>query len=263
MKNDKVAATKFLKDGREVIVVTKTTNGYIVDPLIEIEEHTESSGNLIEVIQVFDKAPVHVVEEEYKTFKERVDELKKEHVELLANKNRITSEIRELEKSFSRIREGIIDLNGLRKAKKVTFFENSHALPQTLQKSKHQWKISMSMKVMDQKAQFWVFNLYENDWGGSRCVDPDYGFLLDKTDEEIEEITLERLIKKANSIDNSLIGRLPEKYLVTDELLEIHREYHKKKEKEKNRDIERSLNDLRSKLTDEEIIELIKSTDNG
>lgn len=220
--------TIFLKDGTQANLITKTDKGYVVDP-IEIykdydskEEYAEPSGNVIMVDKVYDAAPLPVIQEEYKSILQKVEEQEN----ILEEKRK---EFRQLEYEISRIKNTKTDINRyiinreqLRNAKRLIVFADHQIVPRILDgKESHKFTVSYEISQYQNEERCWVAKLWSearnSGWSGTDYFDAEYGIKVDLTDEEIKALALERLSKKVKGYfhDHSLLS-CPDEWLTPD-----------------------------------------------
>lgn len=224
--------TVYLKDGTQANLIAKTDNGYVVDPL-EIyhdfgtkEEYTEPSGKVMMVDKVYEKAPIEVIEAEYKDVLNKVEAQEK----LLAEKR---DELRKAEFEISRIKNTKTDLNRyiinreeLRNAKRLIVFKQ-HSLVPTILDGTKSVKFSINYEISQYKGEekCWAYTIYSENrdygWSSGDYFDPEYGILIDLTDEEIKKISLERLSKKPKDYFNENAILATSEEWLTPEYIEI------------------------------------------
>ena len=244
----------FTTNGIKAHLIEETKSGkFIIDPLVCYyegdEEFLETSNKPMIVDRIFTKPPVEVIDEKIKEKKDEFNKMSTQLTELRKEKYAIT---RELEEKKTSLEKGIIDLSEIRDAKRITAFTSSHINPHDYNFKKYGCKISTSICIRSGELRCWETKVYEDDDSYSGCsnfVDPKYGFLIDKTDEEIIEIAKERASKKDWS--DFEIERAEDKYL-PDELIEKKKEIKKRKRGIEVKKIHDKIEQLQSSLKEME-----------
>jgi|GEM_PF-2232604 len=191
--------TVYLKNGQKAELVKEIEGQYLINPYeyyqgYEGEDYEDLSGSLQLVDKVFKTAPIPVIDEEYKSTNEKIKLLRNTISEVsieLANAKR---ELELIKGTKTDVSKYIINRQEISNAKRITYFSDKGWMPQDW-KPKSSWstKISATIKIRTGEENFWAYKLYDDYDTSSDYIDHKYGFLIDKTDEEIEQITKERI----------------------------------------------------------------------
>lgn len=198
--------TVYLKDGTQANLITKTDQGYLVDPYFLIhgyegEEEIMPSGNLKIVSEVFEKAPIEVIDSQYKEIAKRAEEQRailKANTEELQN---LRNEVYKLQNQKTDLSKYIINRSELRNSKRLIAFEKDKIAPHVLDGSKS-YKFTVTYEISQYKGEekCWIYQLWsensDRSWSSGNYFDPAYGIMIDLTDEEIKQITFDRQSKK-------------------------------------------------------------------
>lgn len=216
--------TVFLKDGTKANLITKTDNGYVVDPLQVYheydthEEYEEPSGSLLLVDKVYETAPKDVIEEDYRQLLQTVVGQEKALIEKRAELNRLKYEMSQLESAKTDLAKMYINRKELVDAKRLVIWIKGRIPPRIMDvKNNLKLVISYTISRYESQEQCWSYGLWsdyasEKSWSSySEYYDPEYGIKTDLTDEEILKITYDR--QEKNKYDLMEIGRTNEKWL--------------------------------------------------
>lgn len=238
--------TIFLKDGRMADLVTKTDKGYLVDPYItwndyEGQQESAPGGNVELVAEVFDTAPVELIEAEYKKVLDRVNEQQKIWDERQQDLQKHNSEIARLRNEKTNLERYIINREELRTAKRLILWPKNEIVPRIMDgNTSHKFTVSYEISQYKGEERVWCYKAYSDQKRDSRYseyseyFDEQYGIKIDLTDEEIRDLTIERiprLKKDSYSWPNVLLGT-PDEWL-TPEFID-----EKKSAKEKHQKVE-------------------------
>lgn len=197
--------TVFLEDGRQANLITKTDKGYVVDPISKYEdyesgeEYDEPSGNVLQVAKVFKVAPLDVINAEYKEVLDRISAQE----DALAQKRQ---EFRDLEYKIKNLTTDlsryIINREELRLAKRLILFGKDCIAPKIMDGTKsRKFTVSYEISQYKEEERCWEYELWQENkesgsWSSSNYFDPEYGIMVDLTDEQIKEKTFERQNKR-------------------------------------------------------------------
>lgn len=197
--------TVFLKDGTQANLVASTDDGYVVDPIRIYqdeetgEEYTEPSGKVRVVDKVYAHAPVLAINEEFKQISLKVEEQEKLLREKRSELSQLEHKIKNLTTDLSRY---IINREELRLAKRLILFDKDGIAPKVLDGLRSR-KFTVSYEISQYKGEekCWSYHLWTEDresgsWSNSTYFDPEYGIMVDLTDEQIKEKTFERQNKR-------------------------------------------------------------------
>lgn len=205
-------STVYLKDGSRATLVSKINDGFLVKRHLVCQKWNDDSEDEVEFIEesdqveivneVFPKAPIDFIEAEYRRWLDKVSEQEKILSEIQKEKIALASEVLRLKNSKTDITRIIFNMEELRNAKRLTVFRRDRIEPHSID-PQNRLKLTISYEITsygvgDQNC--WVYNFYGDNnsgsWGSSDYYDPQYGIMPDLTDEQIKEITINRLLKK-------------------------------------------------------------------
>lgn len=250
----------YLENGQEAIFHKKISdNEFIVSPIYihsyeafsdeETDEHYEIEGDKKIVDRIFEAPPLPKLQKEFEDLSNKLHEAQ-ENFENLQHDLRVKqSELSRIEQQTTNLNKLIVNRSEFLNAKRITFFPESRILPIIHDvKSKYGIRISIELKIVSGEERSWgtKFEIDEYD-GCSEFVDSNYGFLFDKTDDEIAQLAKERATLKQSQFRDWVIEKTPDKYL-PEPLIEKKNklaEATRKKYKEK---IEHEINNLKSRL---------------
>lgn len=183
--------TGYLIDGRVVEVFDETQEYYLCHFVYEEEDDesaiVSSDPILIRKEKVFKAIPTE-------KFASKIADLNQSILKLTKQEGELINSISDLQKQKSQLEKGFIDLSSLRNANRITVFKKDRYSPVEVDlKKKQDLKLSIEIKVVNGEMRTWVYNYYyDSSWGSGDIIDSKYGFLIDKTDEEILAIAQER-----------------------------------------------------------------------
>lgn len=192
----------YLKDGSQAKLIAKTDNVYIVDRLMVYEEegetYTEPSGRVEIVDKVYNNEPVEKINEEFKLIASKVEEHEKVLREKRSELSSLEYKIKNTKTDLSRY---IVNREELRLAKRLVVFEKDSIEPKILDGLRsRKFTVSYEISQYAGEEKCWSYKLYSDDRDGryssSQYFDAEYGIMVDLTDEQIKEKTLERQIKR-------------------------------------------------------------------
>lgn len=220
--------TVFLKDGRQANLISKTDSGYIVEPFETYkdyetkEEYTEPCGDVLKVDKVYDQAPLSFIQDDYAKILSKV----KAQESLLEEKKgellRVQSEVRALQNTKTDLSKYIINRSEFKKAKRLIVWLDRQIAPLVMD-GVESLKFTICYEIGQWKngeEKCWVSKGWGDSynspqsWGSSQYWDGEYGIKVDLTDEQILEISLERLAKKPEDYFwSNQILHTPDKWL--------------------------------------------------
>lgn len=247
----------YLKNCQEANLIKEIDGQYLVDPYeyyqdYDGEDYNEPSGSLQIVDKVFKTPPLPVIDEEYRKLTEKINNTREESNKLERELYSAKHELSKVQGAITDASKYIINRKEISSAKRITFFSEEGWMP-TDWTPKSSWgtKISATISIRTGEEVFWTYKLYEDYDSSSDNIDKKYGFLLDKTDEEIEQITKDRIsyyesvgIDKLSSYTFSGVD---DKYL-SESLIEKKNIIIKEKAEADRIKTEKEIADLTSKL---------------
>jgi septal ring factor EnvC (AmiA/AmiB activator) len=247
-----------MKNGEEAILVKKISeNEFLVNPMAMFyndqtgEEYQGKSDVLKIVSEIFKKAPVPKINKEFADISEKVNKKTEELNILNKTLKEVTNEIHKIKYQLTDLKKFIINRKELKEAKRITVFEKGYIKPHTLsEKDKNHLKIQITIEVCDGEERAYFYNWYGDNWSNSSTVDMNYGFIVDKTDEEIIEITKKRAVDI--DVKDWELRNADNKYLTEDLILRKN----KLLEDEEKKEIEKLKKEINIKK--ERLIELTK-----
>ena len=214
----------YLSNGQMCYLKEQIGSKFIVSKIYEYED--EESGlqeieslNDIVVDAIYLKKPIEKIDAEIK----QLQELKLQEQE---NVRKLQQEVRALKRDVSEIEKTqinnnkfIVNRSEIINAKTIVLFPKDKIAPFALDCKDYGFrglKISMELSIVDGKERYWGYKLYHDymPYGDYLCEK--YGFLINPTDEEINETVIKRLSEFKFS--EWTIKQTPDKYL-TPELL--------------------------------------------
>lgn len=246
--------TIFLKDGRMADLVTKTDKGYLVDPYVtwndyDGQQESAPSGNVELVGEIYDSAPVELIEEHYKKVLDKVNAQELIYEARQAELNKLNSAVVRLRAEKTNLERYIINREELRTAKRLILWAKDEIAPRIMDGTKsHKFTVSYQISQYAGKERVWCYELYSEEEEGwstySRYFDEKYGIKADLTDEEILALTIERIprFKEDYHSWEHVLMRTPDEWL-SPELIE---EKKSLKEQERNAELEKAQKDLQA-----------------
>ena len=249
--------TVFLKNGQEVLLKKELgEDGYLVETLMIYQDHDgnesiEPSGNNIVVNEIFTSCPIEKISDEYKKINDKVIEKENELKELNQKLYQEKYELENIKAQKTNLNKLIFNKSEIKNAKRISFFNDRTLLPQTVSdKAKNSMKFSLSFSIFEGKMSIWTYELNDGDsWNGySNYIDPEYGLLIDITDEELNEITKKRINSKPLDYFNEyyLVGVGDE--LLTPQLVKKKNDFIKNKENKEIKEWTNKLEEAQNKL---------------
>jgi len=250
----------YLKNGQEAHLVEKINNNkFIVKPIHTAyyfvdDNNDEINDNECEfedeervVTEIFLKAPIEKLDAEYKTIKDKVD---KKNSELLSIQNKLMNlrtEYNEILKQKTSAENLIINKSEFYQAKRITIIDRYSPIDIKLNECTS-FNISFKIQKSENKFSFYVKD-YNSNYERNYSTDQN-GFLFDKTDEEIDELIRQKVIRD-DSINNGIyihdLTRINDKYL-TDKLLAKKNELLKAEKEKLLTEKEKSLKNIQEEI---------------
>lgn len=232
--------TVYLKDGRMADLVTKTDKGYLVDPYItwtdyDGQEESAPSGSVELVPEIYNTAPVELIEAEYKKVLERVEEQEKVWEERQKELQKINHELGILRSQKTDAAKVIFNRQELTTAKRLIVWIKGEIPPRIMDKT-NPLKLTISYSISQYRVEekcwaygAWSENSSEERWSTySEHFDEKYGIKVDLTDEEILEITHKRQMEY--EFESWLIERTNEKWLTPENVIKRNEAIEKSNE---------------------------------
>lgn len=198
IKKTFIMSQVYLKDGTIADLVDKTAQGFLVNPYnvyygYEGEEDAAPSGNLKMVQEVFDKAPIALIDADYKSILDLYDAKQVEVNELCKKVTEIKREVAKLEATKTDFTKCIFNRSELKNAKRFIVFKKDSIVPLVMD-NKNQLKLSINYEISNYTVEekVWVSKVSFDCWSSSDFFDNKYGIFIDLTDEEILSKCLER-----------------------------------------------------------------------
>ncbi len=219
--------TIYLKNGTAAILHKELPDGeYLIEPIYQYDtqegEYESGNGQKEVVKEIFDRAPVELIDAEYKAACEMRNNVENDLQELTSQKFKLQREIEQTQKTIVNNEKFIINKTELRNAKRLALFPKDDVMPMLLEKDMWELKISFEMKIRENGERAWGYQIYhDRGYGGSSFLDTEYGILIDPTDEQIDDHIRLRLAK--NTFSDREIDRTHDKYL-SDEQIEGKRQ---------------------------------------
>lgn len=251
--------TIYLKDGRIADLITQTEKGYLVNPHIEwgfeSERDSGPSGNVELVQEIFDTAPVDLIEKECQKVYDRMQIIASERDKLQEDKNSLWRDVEALKREKTNLSKLTFNRSDIKNAKRLVVFSDKQIAPVIYDPhNRHKLTLSIEITDYDPKIRAWIYKFYGDErYGSGDYFDEKYGVRCDLTDEEVMALNLERLASK--KWDDWDIIRTDDKWL-TPEFIERKKEILSK---EAAREIETTKKEIEKYQT--KLIELEKKTE--
>lgn len=233
----------FLSNGQEADLIKEIDGKFLVAPYVmfligEDDWDSEPSENLRLVDKVYKTAPKENISLEYEEIKKKVKDEKSVLLELGKHKHDLFQELAKMNRQKMDLSKLIFDRSDLRKAKRLIVFKGG-IIPPLIMDAKHDLKLSLEISMLDGKMRAWVYTFSYDSFSGGTIIDDEYGIMCDLTDEQIEILTKERVIKKKPDYFNDWsIKSVDDKWLppemITRKQNIITEEKRKEKEKLQN-----------------------------
>lgn len=255
----------YLENGQLADLISEIEGNYLVAPHYyyegawygdEQEESYSSAGhNMIFVEKIFDKPPVAHIEEEY----QRIISLMKdenEKLSLLKGEHRkLEMEVNALKNQRTDLVNMIINRSELKGVKTLWAFPVGHFLPKEYTAAPYDgFKFSFSFETYKGEKGGWITSL-DSDGGrytSSDTIDSKFGLLINKTEEEIREITKERIaLYPSEHFKQYGRHRDLEKvddYFLTPQLIAIKKQQIEDRKNEEKAKKEKEVEELKQKL---------------
>ena len=246
----------YLRTGQKALLSGKLNNQFIVYPFFEYENYDgniieDTDKNIISVDEVFKSPPRPVIDEEYSQLTKTIEDTRHESIIVKNELYQAKSELANVQKQTTDLSRFIINRSEFRTAKRITLFTENQFMPSDYTESKHGMKISSSIKLLSGEEHAWHYEIGDDYYSNSKNVDMKWGFLFDKTDEEIEAITIERIKSYKpeyfHKYGRSSVDAVDDKYL-TEELKEEKRQLIEKKNIEKQEATAKKILELEEQL---------------
>lgn len=198
-------STIFLKDGRMADLVTKTDKGYLVDPYISWNDYdgqaeSAPSGNVELVAEIFNSAPIDLIDSEYKAILQKVQEQEKILAIQRAEVNELNRQTMAAKNQKTDLSRFIINREELRTAKRLVLWPTDEIKPRIMDGSKsHKFSLSYEISQYKGEERVWCYKVHNEERRGdgystySQYYDETYGIKIDLTDEEILKMTQDRI----------------------------------------------------------------------
>lgn len=243
----------YLKDGTIADLVSKTDAGYLVNPhytyFTDEGEEDAPSGSLKIVQEVFDKAPVELIDADYQKILQLYEDKQIEVEEIKLNLLQLKGEVSQLERTKSDFSKAIFNRSEIKNAKRFIVFRKTTIIPFILDNKNH-LKLSINYEISNYELseRMWVYKLSFDRWDHSEYFDEKYGLFLDLTDEEI----LSKCLERQNALGigyfaDHHIKNTPDQWLTT-EFKEKKKELLLSDVTKKKSDIETKISDLQKEL---------------
>jgi vacuolar-type H+-ATPase subunit I/STV1 len=199
---------KYLENGQEVDVVGRLENGkFVVSELIETEgQYGCVNGQLLIVDSVLDNPPHAIVD---KAILEKQNQINDLNLQLGKLKINIRMLENEKQARLTNLDNGVINIQQLKAAKRLHCFLEYEIMP--IEITMNTFKLIFCYTLHKTNIEIHRPSRGDDPYYFLGRVDNKYGFMIDKTDEEINEVTKKRL--------NSMVINDYKLITVNDELL--------------------------------------------
>lgn len=193
----------YLKDGKKARLLAELATGtFVVIPYMEfmsVDGPYEDEGEAVIIVkEVFKEAPVEVIDERFK-------KAQKDLEQMLINKESIRQEIADAQSELDSIkRKGsqlnrlIVDRSELMDAERIYVFLKGEIEPKQVSRDhKKDGKIQFTFSVADGECQGWYCKYWggSDSWGNANDIDMYYGFMINKTNDEMRNEAILRCDK--------------------------------------------------------------------
>ena len=248
----------YLRSGQVAeLIQTIDEKNFLVAPMVNYYgydgEEFEELGERIVVEEIFKKPPTEIFNKECQDIKNGITTTKKKLSGLLSQCADAQKVLQEAQNQKTDIENMIYNRSELKSAKRITVFIKKEVSPKNIENSatlKNEGiKLSTTVTIFDGEEKSWVYKLYSDGAGDyGYAVDPEYGLIIDATDEEIEKITTERAAKKPTDYFRAYtLARTPEKYL-SFPLLKIKLDYLKEEKRKNIENLTKKIKDNQKEL---------------
>lgn len=246
--------TVYLKNGQKCLLHEELPKGkFLVEEYLyynghgDEEDFEDLSGHQIVVYEIFDKAPIAVLDKEYGEKENLLDHLSTQIADLKSEEYKLKFSIQQLTKTQIDKEKFIIDRSEFLKAKEIVVFISDRIMPKRISGEKYGWKINLQISMRNGEERAWYYNLYHDDdrFSYSEYMCQEDKMLFDPTEEEVDAIIMKRL-SKAGSDFNKMIN-VPEKYLNEEQKKGIA-EYRLKEKEKRIKSIESEIENKRAVL---------------
>lgn len=252
----------FLKNGQKAKLIKKyEDDAYLVEPIFLFYDWDGASYEDYGEKTIVDKILRQPPKER---FSDEIEEKKKELELINSNLEKKKNELANVKSEVNAISRRKIDLEKLiidrsifLNAKRITIFKSGNFFPTDVTCKGRDFKISSTIHFNSNKEErHWVYTWFFDSWDYGNSIDNNY-ILFDKTDEEIIQISKERIreltrgkeqYKYANSLKNCDNKYIPEELLeFKKELVNSERNERKKQKEKKIEELKKQIENLEKK----------------
>lgn len=209
----------YLKSGEACQLKEKIGDRFIVNKLFSYKDH---DGDLCEVLsdtdtivaEIYPSPLVSVIAEEISQLKIDKKAVEKELRDKETQLRLIKFDIAKETSTLVNNKNFIINKTEFLKAKRLVLFEKDRVMPMdsaSREKDIRGLKISFEITLTENQERSWGYQLIYDSFPNGRYLCPKYGYMINPTDEEVEERILLRL--KELKFDDWEISRINDKYL--------------------------------------------------
>jgi len=254
----------YLENGQEADLIKKIGDEYLVAPYMvyygyENEVYSEPTDSLRLVKKVYEKPPIEKVSEEYEKVLDEIKIKKSKLSKVIREFDKLTRTNHELSMKTMDLENLIFNRGEIKNAKRISYFtEKTIKHTDFVTNSRYNLKLSFDVEIMTGNTRVWAVRLSDSDYSSHSSadhIDNKYGILVDKTDEELEELTIKRGADyTASYFSEKAIEQCEDKYLTESlikfkqELLEKSKLYNIKRLETDVRKAEEELRVMHTKL---------------
>lgn len=237
LPNGECVRLEYITEEGKFIVNTYMQQIYVNYEGDEVDVDEYKTDSLRKVDRILKNPPIAVKDKRLAELDSKIKESENELNSVIVKKREIQDELLKLEKRKNDLENFTFDRSELKKAKKITFFNPESINPVTMDNSgvydRFKIHIQVDIKSGDQLGWYKSIDATWDRWSTDFKIDLKYGFLIDKSDEEIEIISKKRALEVFDDLREYYKENANNKYL-TSEMIKVKNGIIKsRKEKEK------------------------------
>ena len=238
----------YLKNGQECYLNEKIGNRFIISKIYIYDEY-ESIGDEEIVNEIFINPPKEKINSEISELELKKKTIQSEISILNGDRNKLKSEVLTLTKTKIDSEKFVINRSDILKAKELVLFPKDKVMPivrKSEDKSFRGLKVVIDISIADGKERVWGYKLYYdyNDSYSEYLCDK-FGILINPTQKEIDDV-IEKRLAQIEFSDYS-ISVVPDEYLSID-LLNRKNLYLENERITKQQSKERQIEKLKKEL---------------
>lgn len=241
----------YLSNGQACYLKETIGSRFIVNKVFEWDDEDGTQESIdsddIVVDAVFKNPPTEKLDNKIKELIKAKDCLVEEISNLYKERTTIESELNKLKRMQVDKEKFIIDRSELINAKTLVLFKQRNIMPTILTSEKNirGIKLSLNIELIKGEERRWGYELYYDDWSTGDYLCEKYGFLINPTQEQIDEVIIKRLAEIEFS--DSALSYVDDKYLSPNLLIRKNNYLKAKQENDKER-LEKEIRITQEKL---------------